>query len=151
MKRTVLIYIEQNHKYLLIHKQKKDMNYNKYMGVGGKIETGESPLEAAIREAFEETGLVIQPIFKGNIYFHSKDYKEHMILYKALEFKGELKNSEEGKLTWVEKDKLRQLPMWEGDYYFLEKLDQEEPFQMHLYYDKDKLIHVSEREIILNK
>ena len=74
-----------------------------------------------------------------------------MILYKALEFKGELKNSEEGKLTWVEKDKLRQLPMWEGDYYFLEKLDQEEPFQMHLYYDKDKLIHVSEREIILNK
>ena len=52
MKRTVLIYIEQNHKYLLIHKQKKDMNYNKYMGVGGKIETGESPLEAAIREAF---------------------------------------------------------------------------------------------------
>ena len=151
MKRTVLIYIEQNDKYLLIHKQKKDMNYNKYMGVGGKIETGESPLEAAIREAFEETGLVIQTIFKGNIYFHSKDYKEHMILYKALEFKGELKNSEEGKLTWVEKDKLRQLPMWEGDYYFLEKLDQEEPFQMHLYYDKDKLIHVSEREIILNK
>ena len=69
MKRTVLIYIEQNHKYLLIHKQKKDMNYNKYMGVGGKIETGESPLEAAIREAFEETGLVIKPIFKGKHLF----------------------------------------------------------------------------------
>src|SRR5690554_2413344 len=150
MKRTVLIYIEHDHKYLLIHKHKRDMNYNKYMGVGGKIEIGESPYEAAIRETFEETGLVIQPIFKGNIYFHSKDYKEHMILYKALEFKGKLKNSEEGKLTWVEKDKLRQLPMWEGDYYFLEKLDQEEPFQMHLFYDKDKLIHVSEIETILN-
>ncbi|OED59006.1 NUDIX hydrolase [Acholeplasma laidlawii] len=151
MKRTVLIYIEQNSKYLLIHKHKKDMNFNKYMGVGGKIEFGESPYEAAIRETFEETGLSIEPIFKGNIYFHAKDYREHMILYKALEFSGELKSSDEGELTWVDKDKLKDLPMWEGDYYFLEKLDSQEPFEMHLYYDGDKLIRVLDEPLIFNK
>lgn len=88
--------------------------------------------DAAIRETYEETNLLIKPIFKANIYFHSNDYIEHMILFKACEFTGDIKSSDEGELVWVSKDKLKDLPMWEGDYYFLEKMDANDPFEMHL-------------------
>jgi 8-oxo-dGTP diphosphatase len=92
--KTVLNYIEKDNHYLLIHKQKKDMNFNKFMGVGGKIESNETPNEAAIRETFEETGLTIEPIFKGNVFFHNETYDEHMIVYKATNFLGKLKSSD---------------------------------------------------------
>lgn len=142
MKETVLIYIEKDNQYLLIHKVKKDMNQNKYMGVGGKIEDNETPYQAAIRETYEETGLTVKPIFKADIYFHSNDYDEKMYLYKVLNFYGDIKESDEGKLVWVNKFRLKDLPMWEGDYYFLDKIDSVDTFEMHLYYDGEKLIKV---------
>ncbi|MBN3490138.1 8-oxo-dGTP diphosphatase [Acholeplasma equirhinis] len=142
MKKTVLIYIENENKYLLILKQKKDMNQNKYSGVGGKIEPGETAYEAAVRETKEETGLTIKPIFKGIVHFHQGAYEEHMTLFKAYEFEGKLQASDEGDLFWIDKNELKKLPMWEGDYYFIEKLENEDIFEMHLYYEGEKLIKI---------
>lgn|SRR5690606_19021552 len=142
MKETVLIYIEKDNKYLLIHKVNKDMNFNKYSGVGGKLEKGETPIEAAIRETKEETGLSIIPIFKGIVNFHSNDYVEIMYLYKAYEFEGIITPSDEGELIWYDKEKLDELPMWEGDYIFLKKIDEPGTFELSLYYEGEKLVKV---------
>lgn len=148
-KKTVLVYIEQDHKYLLIHKQKPDMNFNKYMGVGGKIEAGESPKEAALREAFEETGLTLLDLtFNAKIFFHSQDYIEEMYLYTATSFIGTLQSSSEGTLMWVPKDAIKNLPMWEGDIHFLEKLHEKNLFEMHLYYEGEKLVRVSSGPLV---
>lgn len=60
---TTLCYIEKDGCYLMLHRTKKENDYNhdKWIGIGGKFENGESPEDCAIREAHEETGLSIAP------------------------------------------------------------------------------------------
>ncbi len=141
---TVLVYIEQHHRYLLIHKKKKDMNEGKYLGIGGKIEPEESIQEALLRETYEETGLkLLNYQHRANIYFKSGLYQEKMYLFTANSFEGDLIASSEGDLVWVNKTQLKSLPMWAGDHYFLEKLDQTNDFfEMHLVYEGETLIDV---------
>ena len=63
-KLTTLCYIEKDNKYLMLHRIKKenDINHDKWIGVGGKFEWGESPEECMLREVWEETGLQITKI-----------------------------------------------------------------------------------------
>ena len=60
---TTLCYIEKNGCYLMLHRTKKEHDYNKdkWIGIGGKFENGESPEDCAVREVKEETGLEIAP------------------------------------------------------------------------------------------
>ena len=59
---TTLCYIEKNGCYLMLHRTKKehDYNKNKWIGIGGKFENGESPEDCAVREIREETGLIVE-------------------------------------------------------------------------------------------
>lgn len=142
--KTVLVYIERDNQYLLIHKQKNDMNYGKYLGVGGKIEPNESIEAAAIRETYEETGLTIQePELRGKIYFHSGTYEEWMYLFTVSTFTCDLVPSSEGALVWVDQKAMKNLPMWAGDHHFLERLQTDQNyFELHLVYEDDTLIKV---------
>ena len=56
---STLCYIEKDNKYLMLHRTKKknDINKDKWLGIGGKFEEGESPEECIVREVMEETGL----------------------------------------------------------------------------------------------
>ena len=59
---TTLCYIEKNGCYLMLHRTKKEHDYNKdkWIGIGGKFENGESPEDCAVREIREETGLIVE-------------------------------------------------------------------------------------------
>ena len=77
MKETTLCYIKKNNEYLFMLRNKKtnDPNGGKYIGVGGKLEKDETPLQCVIREIKEETNLkVISPTLRGEIYFYSDIY-----------------------------------------------------------------------------
>jgi len=146
MKNTTLCYIEKDGKYLMLHriKKHKDMNGGKWIGVGGKLEEGETPEECLVREVLEETGLSLTKWrFCGEILFESDKYgTEIMYLYHGTEFSGEIKECDEGVLAWVDKDKLSSLPMWQGDRIFFEMMQNEtEPFSLTLRYKGDELVY----------
>ncbi len=148
---TSLIYIEQKGCYLLLHriKKEKDVNKDKWIGVGGKFLPDETPLQCALREAFEETGLrLIEPEYRGIVDFKSVGWpEERMHLFWADRFDGTLKDCEEGVLEWVEKEKVHALPQWEGDKIFLKLLEERAPFfHLELAYEGDRLV-----KAILNK
>ena len=148
---TSLIYIEQEGCYLLLHRIKKerDVNKDKWIGVGGKFLPGETPEQCAIRETQEETGLtLIAPQYRGIVDFKSIGWpEERMHLFWADRFTGTLKECEEGTLEWVPKQKVKELPQWEGDRIFLRLLEEGEPFfHLELSYEGDNLV-----KAILNK
>ena len=123
-------------------KKKNDMNHDKWIGVGGKFEYGESPEECMLREVREETGLTVTEwAYRGIVTFVSQDWCEYMHLFTASEFTGEVRACDEGTLEWVETDKLTQLPIWEGDKVFLRLLKEKEPFfSLKLVYDEERLV-----------
>ena len=143
---TTLGYIEKDGKYLMLHRTKKknDMNKDKWLGIGGKFEEGESPEECMIRETEEETGLRLKSCnLRAVITFVSNIYEaEHMYLFTSDNFEGELIECNEGELKWVDKEEVISLNAWEGDKIFLEKLfNNDSFFTMKVEYNGDKMVN----------
>jgi 8-oxo-dGTP diphosphatase len=149
MKMTTLCYIENNDCYLMLHrtKKKKDVNKDKWIGVGGHAEGNETPQECLLREVKEETGLSLTSYkFRGLITFISDEYEaEMMCLFTADGYTGELITCDEGELEWVKKSDVPQLPTWEGDAQFLKLLLENEKrfFAMKLRYEGERLVEKS--------
>ena len=128
---TTLCYIEQDGCYLMLHrvKKEKDINKDKWIGIGGHFEDEESPEECLMREVWEETGLTLTSYrFRGIVTFLCGDTFEYMCLYTADGFTGEMKDCDEGTLEWVPKEKVYDLNLWTGDKLFFRLLEEERPF-----------------------
>lgn len=157
MKNTTLCYLEKDGAYLMLHrvKKKNDENAGKWVGVGGHFEEGESPFDCAVREIYEETGLACAAArYRGVVTFVSDRYEtEQMHLFTVDDFVGDItypsyeeagafdtEHCTEGNLAWVKKEKVFDLPLWEGDKVFLTLLDKDEPFfSLKLVYVGDTL------------
>lgn len=145
MKLATLCYIKHAGKTLMIHRIKKanDMHQGKWNGLGGKMEPGETPEECVIREVREESGLTIHnPVLKGILTFPLFSINEdwYAFVFVAHEFEGELINSNEGELAWIDDDKLLSLPLWEGDLIFLPWLNQAGIFSGKFVYRDGRLV-----------
>lgn len=146
MKKSTLCYIEKDNKYLMLYRNKKenDENEGKWIGVGGKFLENETPKECLLREAYEETNLTLLNFtFHGIVHFHSDKWEdEDMYLFSSDEFEGELIDScPEGELKFIKKEEILNLPLWEGDKYFLKELIiGNKDIDMNLYYEGDTLI-----------
>ena len=149
MLNTTLVYIEKNDSYLMLHRVKKkhDMNKDKWLGVGGKFEPGESPFECARREIYEECGVKVKDLsYRGIVTFISDEFgTEYMHLFTAADYEGEIDyECDEGVLEWVKKEKIECLPIWEGDKIFFKLLDTEKRFfSLKLRYEGDRLVEHS--------
>ena len=138
---TVLCYLKKDNQYLFMlrNKEKNDLNEGKWIGIGGHIEPGETKEEALIREVKEETGFTINSFsYRGEILFINNDYQEIMYIFTSDDFAGEMIECDEGELSWIDKDKILDLNLWEGDRYFLKPLlDSDKMIKMEMRY-KDK-------------
>lgn len=146
LKDTTLCYIEKDGAYLMMHRIKKqnDMNKDKYVGIGGKFEEGETPFECAKREIKEETGLTANSLlYRGIVTFVSDVYgTEKMHLFTTSDFVGDIKNDcQEGNLVWIKKQDVYNLPIWEGDKIFFNLMENESKFfHLTLIYEGEKLV-----------
>lgn len=105
---TVLILIEDGNRILLQNRVKKD--WRGYALPGGHVEAGESFVEAAVREAKEETGLRIKnPRLVGVKQFPIPNGRYVVFLFKATDFDGQAQSSDEGNVEWVEYERLNGL------------------------------------------
>lgn len=151
MQNTTLCYIEHDNKYLMLHRTKKenDLNEGKWIGVGGKFEQDETPEECLLREVKEETGLTLTKYrLRAVITFLSDKWEtEYMYLFTANAFTGTLTDCNEGELKWIDKEKVPELNIWEGDQIFLQKLLADEDFfTLKVVYEGDKLVESVTKE-----
>ncbi len=142
---TTLCYVEKDGQYLMMHriKKKNDVNQDKWVGIGGHVEEGESPEECLLREAKEETNLTLTSYaLRGVVTFTLEGWgTEYMFLYTADGFTGEIGACNEGVLEWIDKEEVCSLPIWEGDRIFFDLLNRRrEVFSLKLIYRKDVLM-----------
>ena len=147
MKLGVLVYVERDGKVLMIHRAKEDEHKGLWLAPGGKVEPNEAPLEAAVREVEEETGLVIDPPeLKGLINFPDDGDSPfgdewHVFVYRADSPSGDLiEVCPEGELHWIDKEAVVSLPMWEGDLLFTPKVFETGVFNAKLHYKGSDLV-----------
>jgi 8-oxo-dGTP diphosphatase len=148
MKLATLCYVKKDGKTLMLHRMKRsdDVHIGKWNGLGGKIHMGETPEECVIREVKEESGLEIRnPSLRGILTFPAFKNEEDWYVYAftANEFTGELVDSEEGTLEWVDDKQVYRLPLWEGDPIFLKWIEESRFFSGKFTYRDGKLIHHS--------
>ncbi len=140
---TTLCYLERDGQYLMLHRtaREQDVNKDKWIGVGGHFEKGESPEECLLREVREETGYTLTDYrFRGLVTFCTESLCEYMCLYTADGFAGTPVSCDEGTLEWVPKEKALELDIWEGDKIFFNLLKEEAPFfTLKLVYQGDSL------------
>lgn len=141
---STLCYIKHDEKYLMLHRVKKthDANKDKWIGIGGKFEDKESPEDCILREAKEETGLILTSYkYRGIVTFVSDKWEtEYMHLFTADGFEGDLIECDEGVLEWISPEKLDSIPKWEGDKIFLDLIQKDEPFfSLKLRYEGEHL------------
>lgn len=146
---STLCYLKRDGNYLMLHRTKKknDVNKDKWIGVGGHFEEGESPEECVFREVREETGYTLTSYqYRGLVTFVSGDgVTEYMSLFTADGFEGEPCACDEGELEWVPAESIQDLNIWEGDKIFFRLLDENVPFfSLKLVYDgRSHLIHAA--------
>ena len=142
---TTLCYLEKDNKYLMLHRIKKqnDINHGKWIGVGGKLEKNETLEQCLYREVKEETGLILLDYeYRGIVIFNFNDDEPlFMHLYTSKNFTGKLQECSEGDLKWIDKDKIFNLNLWEGDKIFLDLLKQDTKFfYLTLNYENNNLL-----------
>lgn len=148
MKLATLCYVRRAGQTLMVHRIKKenDMHQGKWNGLGGKLEPGETPEECAIREIREESGLTVTRLtLKGFLTFpgfaNEEDWYAFVFIAECLP--GELTDSAEGYLKWIDNDKLLELNLWEGDRIFLPWLERPGFFSGKFVYKKGQLVEHS--------
>lgn len=138
--RATILFVVKDGQVLLIEK-KRGLGAGKINGPGGKIDPGETPLEAAIRETQEELLVTpIQPRKLGELQFSMSDCPDiHCHVYRADDFSGTPTETDEAVPVWTPLDAIPYDRMWEDDRHWLPLLLDNRSFLGRFIFESDKL------------
>jgi 8-oxo-dGTP diphosphatase len=147
--RANLLFIVREKKILLIRK-KRGFGAGKINGPGGKVDPGETPLQAALRETFEEIG--VRPLGArqhGELHFQFRDgYTLYCAVFLARDFEGELHETDEAIPLWTPVSAIPYDEMWADDRHWLPLLIRGARFSGYFEFDGEKLLS---RKIIVRQ
>ena len=139
---TTLCYLVKDGKALMLHRVVKnnDVNKDKWIGVGGKKEQGEDMETCMRREIREETGLVVGKLKEEGIidFIYPHKEAEKITIYTSSDFHGDITECNEGTLAWIDKNKIPDLSLWEGDRIFLKRMLNHNPEKFHFIFEYDE-------------
>ena len=137
--KAVLCFLLRDGEVLLIRK-KKGFGAGKINGVGGRVEPGERPEEAAVREVFEEVGVRVRSLEPaGTLEFYSADPEPDWLIHVFLsrDFEGEPRESEEASPRWYRLGELPFEEMWEDDRVWLRYALSGKRVEGRFWYDRE--------------
>lgn len=139
--RATLCFIIRDGQVLLIEK-KRGLGAGKVNGPGGRIESGETLAQCAVRETQEEVGVTpLNVEVCGELSFQFADeYSLYCTVYRADGFEGELAETDEAVPFWCELDKVPFDRMWQDDIYWFQHMIEGRYFKGYLTFDDDKML-----------
>ena len=147
LERAVIAFARRDGELLLIHK-KRGLGAGKINGPGGRIEPGETPVEAAIRETEEEVGVTIRdPVEHATLHFVFLDgYSLTVYVYVSDDFHGDPVETDEARPFWAPLSRLPYESMWADDEYWLPEVLAGRYVEGRFVFDEDTMIS-SELEV----
>jgi 8-oxo-dGTP diphosphatase len=138
---ATLCFIVKAGRILLIHKR-RGLGAGKVNAPGGKLEPGETPREAAIRETQEEIGVTPLELEEmGTLRFQFTDgYSLHCTVFRAGDLEGEPRETAEALPFWSALDAIPYAQMWADDEHWLPHLLAGQPFSARFTFDGDKML-----------
>ncbi len=138
--RGTLCFVIHDGTIWLIEK-KRGLGAGKVNGPGGRIEKGETPEDAAVRETQEEVGMTPTGVeWAGELSFQFRDgYSLHCTVYRAAGWEGELVETDEAKPFWVRTDQIPYERMWADDEHWMPRLLAGEKFRGWFEFAKDRM------------
>ena len=125
---------------LLIHRNKReeDQHFGKFNGLGGKMIPEEDIFQCLVREVYEEARITCRKtVLRGTVNwtgFGPQGENWFGFIYRVDEFSGTPSTAnEEGDLVWIDVERIMELPMWEGDRFFLPLVFDDDPRVFHGY------------------
>jgi 8-oxo-dGTP diphosphatase len=138
---ATLVFVVKDSSILLIRK-KRGLGAGKINAPGGRLEPGETPLDAAIRETREEVGLTPLDLrYAGvNLFQFVDGYSIHVHVFKALDFEGEAIETEEAAPLWTRVDRIPYDEMWADDRLWIPLVLEDVPFSGRYVFDGEVML-----------
>ncbi len=139
-KKLLTLVIIEKDSQILLGMKKRGFGAGRWNGFGGKVEKGESLLEAARRETLEESGVEVTELDeRGVIEFEFKGKAEilEVHIFKAINWQGEPEETEEMSPKWFDKTKIPYKDMWADDKYWLPLFLEERKFKGHFLFNEN--------------
>lgn len=138
---ATLLFVVRDDRILLIRKL-RGLGAGKINGPGGRLDPGETPIEAAVREVEEELLITpLDPVECGQLRFQFVDgYSIHGYVFRASTFEGQPGETAEAIPLWTPIDRIPYDEMWADDRYWLPLMLEEKPFSGRFIFDGDDML-----------
>ncbi len=138
---AVILFVLDGDQILLIDK-KRGLGHGKVNGPGGRLESGESPYEAAVRETSEEVGLVVGQLTEQALlqFVFTNGYTLEVTVFTTESYSGEMMETDEARPFWCKRVEIPYDRMWDDDRIWLPKVLAGEYVRGRFVFDDDVLL-----------